>query len=189
MEGDDVNNTAFIVPVIFLSTPSVWRATRLGWLCGQVPHQDFYPRPPCGGRLAASFDITSPLIISIHALRVEGDAGGLQRYCPECGISIHALRVEGDPLFWWQSTLCHISIHALRVEGDELRQRFLPLEDQHFYPRPPCGGRHNCLCILASHCKFLSTPSVWRATVEAVVAAHRDVVFLSTPSVWRATTT
>ena len=34
-------------------------------------------------------------------------------------ISIHALRVEGDLLFCsYYTTTAHISIHALRVEGD-----------------------------------------------------------------------
>ena len=81
------------------------------------------------------------LIISIHALRVEGDIGGL----PPCqrqlrflstpsgwratkygidfkvrrDISIHALRVEGDSSVLHSPTkLLRISIHALRVEGD-----------------------------------------------------------------------
>ena len=56
--------------------------------------------------------------ISIHALRVEGDARAetLERLID---ISIHALRVEGDdglaPLVIFLNI---ISIHALRVEGD-----------------------------------------------------------------------
>ncbi len=37
-------------------------------------------------------------IISIHALRVEGDDANYYEYNPEELISIHALRVEGDPL-------------------------------------------------------------------------------------------
>ena len=38
----------------FLSTPSVRRATRVfGGLLGGV--EDFYPRPPCGGRLVHGF--------------------------------------------------------------------------------------------------------------------------------------
>ena len=127
--------------IIFLSTPSGWRATRLG--------------------TAGSYGVE----ISIHALRVEGDLSiqysGLSR-----SISIHALRVEGDErlqhprttsinfyprppgggrLFTirgavflkiflstpsgWRATfalLLHsksaeISIHALRVEGDRSR--------------------------------------------------------------------
>ena len=79
----------------FLSTPSGWRAT------SRAPSVDFwdlyfYPRPPGGGRL---FMLCTFLLfiylISIHALRVEGDisAEGLEQ---GRRISIHALRVEGD---------------------------------------------------------------------------------------------
>ena len=36
------------------------------------------------------------VLISIHALRVEGDALRVKRNAVEVRISIHALRVEGD---------------------------------------------------------------------------------------------
>ena len=60
----------------------------------------------------------------------------------------------------------------------------MPLEN--FYPRPPWGGRP-----ARNHCqqrgsRFLSTPSVGRATFDQV-AARRESLFLSTPSVGRAT--
>ena len=56
----------------FLSTPSARRATmviesELG------TGQDFYPRPPRGGRLLLWAQIHARLMISIHALREEGD--------------------------------------------------------------------------------------------------------------------
>ena len=57
-------------------------------------------------------------IISIHALRVEGDNFvDLRRFLAD--ISIHALRVEGD-FGGFSSCFAKIviSIHALRVEGD-----------------------------------------------------------------------
>ena len=55
----------------------------------------FYPRPPRGGRRVLHFRVIQTIIISIHALREEGDC------CPASGassrtISIHALREEGD---------------------------------------------------------------------------------------------
>ena len=80
--------------IIFLSTPSVWRATDVRGL------------------------VEALLIISIHALRVEGDASPAHDPASFM-ISIHALRVEGDlaaSSVGTSSTL--ISIHALRVEGD-----------------------------------------------------------------------
>ena len=102
---------------------------------------DFYPRPPGGGRhsgggfarnrrvflstpsgwratCAAIAMIRASHAISIHALRVEGDACTINAKCPGDDISIHALRVEGDvnPPAWGHAS--GISIHALRVEGD-----------------------------------------------------------------------
>ena len=56
-------------------------------------------------------------IISIHALREEGDstrAAMQHRYM----ISIHALREEGDLRHPCNVGAVHISIHALREEGD-----------------------------------------------------------------------
>ena len=107
-------------------------------------------KPPLGG------------VISIHALREEGDGHQDQRHPPAadfyprpprggrrqglrrslqiCGISIHALREEGD---LWRSGACPgrtISIHALREEGDG-RNRAPGRMGGHFYPRPPRGGR------------------------------------------------
>ena len=81
------------------------------------------------------------MVISIHALREEGDHGCAQEADPGKGISIHALREEGDGhaglLFGGgggflstpsarRATNTHktnggkqnISIHALREEGD-----------------------------------------------------------------------
>ena len=102
-------------------------------------------------------------VISIHALRVEGDLLPRVRHLCERRISIHALRVEGDtskPIYLsresrflstpsgWRATpfdnIKHtavgISIHALRVEGDYPREPMAPRVCD-FYPRPPGGGR------------------------------------------------
>ena len=60
----------------------------------------------------------APIIISIHALRVEGDCAGSVSGVSAVPISIHALRVEGDPPLQGRASHSCISIHALRVEGD-----------------------------------------------------------------------
>ena len=86
-------------------------------------------------------DVNIQFPISIHALREEGD---LARWVLICGcskISIHALREEGDERLCSQCrTACSISIHALREEGDD--PVYVPsLRKRYFYPRPPRGGR------------------------------------------------
>ena len=100
----------------FLSTPSGWRATE---------------RPDISIRLP---------VISIHALRVEGDEYKqiqVERRAhfyprpPGGGRPRAAAGLAGCAL---------ISIHALRVEGDaSLLSKICPELD--FYPRPPGGGR------------------------------------------------
>ena len=84
--------------MIFLSTPSGWRATAVPVV---YQHTAF---------------------ISIHALRVEGDKE-IETRLAEIKISIHALRVEGDSNPILLNVDTEISIHALRVEGDMAGKR------------------------------------------------------------------
>ena len=79
-----------------------------------------------------------------------------------------------------------ISIHALRGEGDSPRLSG-GARGQHFYPRPPWGGRPWEARVLLGDKKFLSTPSVGRATFAAATTNCTSSLFLSTPSVGRAT--
>ena len=57
---------------IFLSTPSVRRATAHHNPAG-LQRENFYPRPPRGGRRLRKGCGINGLHISIHALREEGD--------------------------------------------------------------------------------------------------------------------
>mgnify|MGYP007083639824 CR=1 FL=1 len=102
-------------------------------------------------------------VISIHALREEGDLAILLKPMqmvyfyprpprggrPAAGmpdlldrvISIHALREEGDGIWCYAPRVpTWISIHALREEGDRLNRVLLAFISD-FYPRPPRGGR------------------------------------------------
>ena len=125
---------------IFLSTPSARRATTTAAV--RMPsNMDFYPRPPRGGRLNHAIIIFPPLshfyprpprggrlsghqtgedggVISIHALREEGDDMTIPTNRDSNEISIHALREEGDQSWCYVEELKDISIHALREEGD-----------------------------------------------------------------------
>ena len=83
-------------------------------------------------------------LISIHALREEGDGGPGLAPGPGRVISIHALREEGDRKMPKNLGVARISIHALREEGDVVNANHeLPKFD--FYPRPPRGGRRRGL--------------------------------------------
>ena len=137
------------------------------WRLLRALHSNFYPRPPRGGRLLLVCKpflhtrfLSTPsarratvlldaearqIIISIHALREEGDLRTRQGSCPplyfyprpprggrrlEC---LDCISVKG------------ISIHALREEGDAMAKQNELLRQQ-----------------------FLSTPSARRATCELV---------------------
>ena len=93
-EGDEDAITLTGNSYGFLSTPSARRATsqRRTFTNFGV---NFYPRPPRGGRLFIPRPIMSRKIISIHALREEGDLSQLL-LSKRLAISIHALREEGD---------------------------------------------------------------------------------------------
>ena len=84
---------------VFLSTPSGWRATRaVSGVRGSCAAY-FYPRPPGGGRPTQIATFHLDRLISIHALRVEGDRACRSWFLCPPEISIHALRVEGDLAF------------------------------------------------------------------------------------------
>ena len=161
-EGDDLLQVGDVLILEFLSTPSARRATE-GGSGYRLAHQDFYPRPPRGGRHQLHALSAEVVVISIHALREEGDGDAFCGY-RQRSISIHALREEGDPAQ-------------------------LPFErcPTNFYPRPPRGGRRGLTGVPSNAEQFLSTPSARRATCIFVSAVPIALLFLSTPSARRAT--
>ena len=71
-EGDVSSDGQLTRPPIFLSTPSARRATRC-WTPSASDRTYFYPRPPRGGRHSLDVTLSDGVVISIHALREEGD--------------------------------------------------------------------------------------------------------------------
>ena len=160
-EGDIAPMRLTIPLMPFQSTPSVGRATIHTDRKPRTP-KNFNPRPPWGGRHSSaksscftpSFQSTpsvgrataaapqriTRIIISIHALRGEGDLRCFYLCCSNCNF---------NPRPPWGGRLkrllrvprkTQISIHALRGEGDSI---YIPCFLQPFYfnPRPPWGGR------------------------------------------------
>ena len=124
--------------------------------------KNFYPRPPRGGRLRPSW--CSRTLRNFYPRPPRGGRRRdfLRRDFGDV-ISIHALREEGDLELCGRFGAVKISIHALREEGDLQRGRLASAKED-FYPRPPRGGRPSATGRLTVHSRFLSTPSARRAT-------------------------
>ena len=125
---------------VFLSTPSARRATVCQLTKDRVKN-DFYPRPPRGGRPSITvLFVHANEIISIHALREEGDTQMPFSACDRSNFyprPPRGGRRAPDPCL---SGYVPISIHALREEGDSLFPPPCRCRG-YFYPRPPRGGR------------------------------------------------
>ena len=123
--------------------------------------------------------------ISIHSLRMEGDA-----------VKSHS----GNPVFYF---------NPLPPYGGRLFVARNICRESDFNPLPPYGGRHRSRMIGSAATPFQSTPSVWRETSKFAdslekcgISIHSlrmegdmytarpprlQIGFQSTPSVWRET--
>ena len=199
----------------FLSTPSARRATRpfddlqdlrdisihalreegdaAVTAVGSMLVEDFYPRPPRGGRPFIDNDTVDAMIFlstpsarratSRSSFRSRPAAyfyprpprGGrpITRPWPAAAFRFLSTpsarratcsRRPADP--WWP-----ISIHALREEGDQSPSSAAQWTT-YFYPRPPRGGRLSGIQIGIYSTVFLSTPSARRATRRTECRYH-----------------
>ena len=157
--------------------------------------EHFYPRSPCGERLAGLREFVLPVVISIHALLAESDGCSAPERirrpnfyprspCGERRSRRFALRSRRN---FYPRSPCGERPPQSRAQRAHLR---------HFYPRSPCGERlvvgpfsdvcagisiHALLAesdpcttmIGASNLKFLSTLSLRRATRTTSQRAQR----------------
>ena len=145
----------------FLSTPSARRATCF-WMSLTTSSKNFYPRPPRGGRPRCACRSRSGNYFYPRPPR-GGRRSTLRRMQDHRKISIHALREEGDPSLpdaahYRNAFLSTPSARrATEVKkGVNIVFEFLstpsarratpsstssPPKEDHFYPRPPRGGR------------------------------------------------
>ena len=101
-------------------------------------------------------------------------------------ISIHSLRMEGDAHRGILNHKTIISIHSLRMEGDSPRCRFVFWFN--LFQSTPSAWRetpHGADFVFWFNL-FQSTPSAWRETF-APFTFHSQSGFQSTPSAWRET--
>ena len=129
----------------------------------RLDEHHFYPRPPRGGRLIR------PRLTSWDGIFLSTPSArrATQKSCPVRGpqvISIHALREEGD-----RTARAEVYAAALFLSTPSARRATSgsccsTCPPNNFYPRPPRGGRQIERDIYASRFQFLSTPSARRAT-------------------------
>ena len=163
----------------FLSTPSARRATIQAalLLCAD---EDFYPRPPRGGRQPFLAHQRCGPNISIHALREEGDPPSRRRPCRRKRFlstpsARRATCFPPRPRRWGEFLS---TPSARRATG---RSAGCPRHTADFYPRPPRGGRRNKAPQFVNTKKFLSTPSARRATLEEVRNEQKGEYFYPRP--------
>ena len=174
----------------FLSTPSARRATQNGSR-GRFHGQNFYPRPPRGGRQVSSTSrsmtclfLSTPsarratiatahrqarYAISIHALREEGDGRPVRaaRHGERFLSTPSARRATGRQMAGVYIQV--ISIHALREEGDDAGS--IDIEVTAVISIHALREEGDFLLQLCHNIrgKFLSTPSARRATWPSTV--------------------
>ena len=110
-------------------------------------HFDFYPRPPRGGRRPLRRVPVPAVLISIHALREEGDV-----FLQRTGASFE-------------------DFYPRPPRGGRPKQMQAYMDKYDFYPRPPRGGRQNQKGKPGGNGGFLSTPSARRATAKTETKA------------------
>ena len=151
----------------FLSTPSARRATAV-ILVKRHFRDNFYPRPPRGGRPAE--DGANRILITFlstpSARRATSDTKTTLRtrtFLSTPSARRATLRAASRP----QRTISFLSTPSARRATPFRRPR--GSRTRNFYPRPPRGGRPRSCTGRAAHRPFLSTPSARRATLAEIV--------------------
>ena len=164
----------------FLSTPSARRATDSGSACRRPVLQ--FLSTPSARRATPRHQHRRPAgLISIHALREEGDAYRFGSVSAQ-SISIHALREEGDRL-----TKAGIAARVKFLSTPSARRAtpsvpHFGIEWYNFYPRPPRGGRPTSTLWSSScsryfyprpprggrRCRFIQTSAFFSISIHAL---------------------
>ena len=163
----------------------------------------FNPLPPHGGRPCKYTNSSNEIAISIHSLRMEGDAVARKE-----NFSIN--RFQSTPSAWRETTVTvsspsaqnpfqstpsawretqagraaaareGISIHSLRMEGDCMFPCSFFFR-AYFNPLPPHGGRPADRPKRSAVKVFQSTPSAWRETGTVPAVPMQRVHFNPLP--------
>ena len=149
----------------FQSTLSVGRATK-GAQHTVIGLVLFQSTPSARRATVGSMYSPSARLISIHALREEGDPAWATPSTSRANFNPRPPRGGRQLLQGFQHPHLPISIHALREEGDSISKTSKSLM-RNFNPRPPRGGRQAVTVHERPNIpEFQSTPSARRATQD-----------------------
>ena len=110
------------------------------WTSAARPTRYFYPRPPRGGRRFRTPFQRYLTVISIHALREEGDFGGKLAYKMRC--DFYPRPPRGGRHFAIIMQECrHKFLSTPSARRATARYVVYLPDGTNFYPRPPRGGR------------------------------------------------
>ena len=130
----------------------------------------FYPRPPRGGRQNfRAFGPVNGKFLSTPSARRATCSGRVAHV--RLLISIHALREEGDAR---SALLAHVvrDFYPRPPRGGRPRYPGVMRKFHYFYPRPPRGGRHVSWCKPLQRFNFYPRPPrggrpTWLSTILA----------------------
>ena len=153
----------------FLSTPSARRAT-LSMSNSQPTTGNFYPRPPRGGRQFASYARGAyPLFLSTPSARRATLLAEIVK--PVELISIHALREEGDLSLFSASCCRPLFLSTPSARRATLAFSIHPTHGIQFLSTPSARRATRGSNDTVHGGVFLSTPSARRATLPASTVA------------------
>ena len=167
----------------FQSTPSAWRETDVLYRV-RVP-ETFQSTPSAWRETRFSSVFLDGKGISIHSLRMEGDAV-LFAMPPQIFISIHSLRMEGDV---GNGRALHTldNFNPLPPHGGRPHHLFaFRRSARNFNPLPPHGGRHTIPGTMTSIFYFNPLPP-HGGRPYTYMRTRKATPFQSTPSAWRET--
>ena len=121
-------------------------------MAAHTAHEDFYPRPPRGGRHYAAGESAMSIVISIHALREEGD------------------------LFLWQMSSTRFNFYPRPPRGGRLTSSAGPSGSLGFLSTPSARRATPAGEDFIFGVQFLSTPSARRATSDCPVRVMRRLI-------------
>ena len=140
-EGDGYTQVGNLTKAQFLSTPSARRATEPKQR-NAVQLQNFYPRPPRGGRPPVGTLEGVYGRISIHALREEGDPSTSCVRLSKFNFYPRPPRGGRQSLLATASFCCSF-LSTPSARRATSRPPWCRYSAGYFYPRPPRGGRPN----------------------------------------------